>query len=82
MDFDIDLDEQGRSVVAAYITIDGQKERIKNIQEAWNYGYIFRRGNKRYSISLESLEMISSMKSVNPTVTEDGSMIFEICPTV
>ena len=65
IDFTIDLDNQGRHAVEVYIAIDGEKEKIQNIQEIWNYGSIFKRNNKQFTISLESMEILHAMRSLN-----------------
>ena len=82
IDFTIDLDNQGRHAVEVYIAIDGEKEKIQNIQEIWNYGSIFKRNNKQFTISLESMEILHAMRSLNPIITDDGRMIFDVFPPV
>jgi len=82
LEFNLDLNENGKNVVEVYMTIDGVKESVKNIHEIWNYGFTFERKGKRYIVSKESLETILSMRSLNPTIDENGRMIFEVCPPV
>lgn len=82
LEFNLDLNENGRHVVETYMTIDGLRETVKNINEISNYGFIFERNGKRYTISKESLEAILSMRSLNPVIEENGRMHFEVCPPV
>lgn len=82
LEFNLDLNENGRHVVETYMTIDGVRETVKNINEISNYGFIFERNGKRYTISKESLEAILSMRSLNPVIEENGRMHFEVCPPV
>ena len=64
LDFFMDLNEEGKHIVDIFATINGQKEKIKDIERAWNYGYSFQRNEKKYAITLESLEILSSLKSL------------------
>jgi len=82
LDFVVDLDTQGKSTVETFININGNKERVNNIQEIWDYGSTLKIGTRKYIIALESLEILSSVKSLNPTVTEDGRLIFDVCPPI
>ncbi len=82
LEFSLDLDAQGRHVIETFINIDGKKEKIKNISEIWNYGYNFERNKKNYIISLDSLEILHSIRSLNPIVTDDGKLISEVCPPI
>lgn len=82
LEFNLDLNENGKHVVEVYMTIGGGRESVKNIHEIWSYGFIFERNGKRYIVSKESLETILSMRSLNPTIDKNGRMIFEVCPPV
>ena len=82
LEFSLDLDDQGKHVIETFINIDGKKEKIKNINDIYDYGYTFERSKKNYTISLDSLEILHSIRSLNPIVTDDGKLISEVCPPI
>ena len=82
LEFEVDLDEKGRSAVTTYALIEGKKKKVHKVAKIWSYGAVFRHNGRKYVIARESQEMLFSMRSLNPTFTSSGEMVFQICPPV
>lgn len=80
--FTLHVDDKGRHLIEAYMTVDGNRSKVKNIRELWNYGFSVEKDNVRYVLSDESLKTLLAIKSMNPEVTEDGTIISDVYPTV
>jgi len=64
------------------MVIDGSKRKVNNIHELWSYGFSVETDNARYVLSDENLKALLAIKSMNPEVTKDGTIISEVYPTV
>lgn len=82
LEFALDLGDQGKHVVKVYTVIGGQREQVEDIRGLWSYGFILEREEGRYAIGNESLETLLAMRSLNPEIRQDGTMVFDICPPV
>lgn len=82
LEFTLDIDDRGEHIIEVYVSVDGRREKVKDVRKLWNYGYTYECNKKRYTISIKSLEILLSIRSLNPTVDEDGKIISEVCPPV
>jgi len=82
LDFTLDVDGQGNHIVEAFRTINGQKEKISDIQDIWDYGKKIKINNKTYKLSSHDIEILLAMRSLEPEVTSEGSMVFPVSPNV
>jgi len=78
--FHVDVDEQGLYVVRVYCLLDGRSRQIKKIQGLWQYGDIIEIEGRHFVISLDDLEVLLALRSLNPTLREDGALMCEIIP--
>jgi len=82
LEFNVSTEDQGRHMIEAYLIIEGQRRKVTNIRELWNYGSSLELDNKHYVLDGQSLNTLLSIKSMNPEVTDDGKIISEVYPTV
>lgn len=82
LDFTINVDDKDHNVVDIYMTVDGNRSKVKNIRELWNYGFSVEKNNVRYTLSDKNLKTLLAIKSMNPEVTEDGTIISDVYPKV
>lgn len=80
LEFTLDTDDNGKYIAEVYTVLDGKREKVKDIKKIWNYGFTIEDENKRYIISTKNLEILLSIRSLNPIVYDDGKMIFDVCP--
>ena len=80
LEFTLDTDDNGKYIAEVYTVLDGKREKVKDIRKIWNYGFTIEDENKRYIISTKNLEILLSIRSLNPIVYDDGRMIFDVCP--
>jgi len=79
LQFNLDINNDGKNTVEVYIKIENKLLRIKNIHEIWDYGKVAKINGELYAISVKDLSTISAMRSLNPTIREDGSLEFDVC---
>lgn len=82
LDFSVSADDQGRHVIEVFMSVDGERSKVENIKELWTYGFSFEKDNVRYVLNRESLDALLALKSMNPKVSEDGTIISEVYPSV
>lgn len=82
--FEVDEDETGMFSVAIYKQLDGEREIIPDFDALARYGYteIIQRDEERviYALSDEDAETLLALKSLNPTVVEDGTLRVDMLP--
>lgn len=82
LDFTVGTDEQGKQVIEAYLTIEGQKQQVKDITKLWSYGYALEKDGTRYVLDRESINTLLSIRALNPEVTAGGKIIADINPAI
>lgn len=82
LEFEVDLDENGKHIIDIYMNIEGRKIRVKNIKEIWNHGFSITRDNRIYFISNSDLEVLLSIRSLNPKITKNGRILCEVPPPI
>ena len=82
VEFSADLDDQGKQVVTAYYNIDGQRSQVTDTRALFGYGYRLQANDVEYVPSLDTQNALAALHSLNPTFTDDGSMIVEVLPSV
>lgn len=82
LEFTLDLDDQGKHIVTVYATMEGQREQIEDVRKLWSYGHVLERTGGEYTIGREDLETLLAMRSLNPEICDDGTMVFDVCPPV
>ncbi len=82
LEFTLDLDKEDKHVAKVYSMVDGQREQVTDIRGLWSYGFTLEHPTGQYSISRETCETLLAMRSLNPNIQPDGSMVFDVCPPV
>ena len=82
LEFTLDLDPQGCHVVQVYMTLDGERVQRPDVANLWSYGYVVERESGRYVVDPASLETLLALRSLNPQIDADRTMVFEVCPPV
>jgi|GEM_PF-954176 len=82
--FKLDISEQGKCLVRVMKRVFDEIIQVDNIIDFWNYGYaeISSSGKTIFFISMETRQVLLALKSLNPEVTNDGSLIFDINPPI
>jgi len=80
--FKLDVDDTGHQLVTVFLEINGEKELIPDVRQFSTYGQRFMRDNKWYTLSGKSIETLQSLLSCDPTISEDGTLIFAVEPGV
>jgi len=82
--FEVDEDETGAFSVAIYKHIGGERALVSDFDVLARYGYteIIQHDEERviYALSDEDAETLLALKSLNPTVTEDGTLRVDMLP--
>ena len=86
LNFDMDMDSEGKHIVKVYSQSDGEKQPVEKISELWNYGYRedAEVDGKHIIRTLQEADRqtLLSLKSLNPIIREDGTLEFDIDPPI
>ncbi len=82
LDFKLDVNDKNQHLVEVFINIQGNKEKLQNINALWNYGTKINTNGKSYKINHNDIEILLSLRSLNPDIYPDGTMVFDVCPPV
>ncbi len=84
LSFEMDMDDSGKHVVRVYRQTGDTRRVVDDIQSLWAYGYREQAedGHVSRSIRGEDRQVLYSLRSLNPTVREDGALVFDITPPV
>lgn len=82
LDFRVELDDNENHVIEVFMSLEGERIRVKNVKDLWRHGFSIQRDNKIYFISNDDLETLLSIRSLNPTITDDGRIISEVYPSI
>lgn len=86
LQFQMDLDSQGRHLVRVYRQIEDRQEQIIDLQPLLAYGYReelqTEQGLVIFTLVDNDRQTLLSLKSLNPEVQTDGTLVFEIEPPV
>jgi len=84
--FKLDTNKQGKHLVRIFYGNYEKRKQIKNIRKIWNYGFSIVKDNNNkkieYTISDKDYQTILALKSLNPEISDDGSLIFKIEPNI
>lgn len=67
--------------IMVLIKIGDRYFKIKNPDKLINYGQLINIGNYNYRITTEDIIKYSSIKSLNPEITENGDIIIDFLPS-
>ncbi len=82
LEFHVDLGEGGPHLIAVYGVLKGRRWKIKDVPRLWHYGATVELGGKVYAVSREDVEVLLALKSLNPAVREDGTLVCDLYPPV
>lgn len=82
LEFRVDMDQDGKHVIEVYMELEGKTLQVRNVRELWRHGFSIERDNKIYYVSDDDLEILLSIRSLNPKIADDGRIISEIYPPV
>lgn len=82
--FVMDTDQSGKQIVQLFRHIDGRAERIRDISSLLRYGYqeVSSDGRTVYVLDESERQAMLAMKSLNPDLSPDGSLRFDVNPSV
>jgi len=82
LEFTVDLTEDGKHLLKACQLIEGERVPPTSIAKLWTYGSKFEINGKRYKVSAEDFDTLGALRSLNPQPNEDGSLVFDVYPSV
>ena len=82
LEYTLDMVGDGKQAIEIYYLVDGLKKKIKDLEKLWDYGSYISANEKKYFVGINDIEILNSMKSLNPEIRADGSLIFDVCPPV
>ena len=86
LEYDLDMDEQGRHLVRIYAGWEQGRQPIGNVTELWQYGFNetveSEEGDWVYLVSEEDQQILFALRSMDPYIWEDGTLEFDIEPPV
>jgi len=80
--FELDFQNDDRHVVTIFELVGGTRRRVGNPQELWDYGRAYTRDDQFYRLAYNAFETLQALRSLNPEVTEDGALAFDLFPPV
>ncbi len=69
-------------VAEVYMIAGNEEVKIREIEHLWNYGFRYEKDNIYFVISRADLEKLLAIRSANPKVSPDGSVEFELRPSI
>ncbi len=86
LEYEMHMGEDGLHYVQVYVNVGGARGRVRNLENLWSYGGKFEveRPDCKYIFVLkdEDRQILYALKSLNPQVRDDGTLVFEIQPSV
>ncbi|NMC29934.1 MAG: DEAD/DEAH box helicase [Pelolinea sp.] len=86
LSFEMDINSKGQHIVHIYRNGESEKQSKENIEKlmAYDYSETIQENNHPsiYTLKNEDRQTILSLKSLNPEVKPDGSLVFDIEPPV
>lgn len=86
LNFEMDQGEGDQHIVRVYVGRGNARQQVRNVSRLWVYGFKHeaRAGTKQvtYILSDADRQTLLALKSLNPQVMEDGSLVFEVEPLV
>ena len=79
--FLVDINEN-RHVIEVYLVTSEGNIKLVNPQNVWNYGSVITIGNKQYTISQSSFEILQAIRNRNPKVLIDGRLVLDMYPPI
>lgn len=80
LEFKIDVDERGQQIIEVYYVFEGQPRKIPDISKLWDYGQLIELEGRYFALSLDDLEILLALRSLNPTLRQDGALVCELFP--
>ena len=86
LEFVMDMDETGNSVVQVYKNLNGDHILVEDLESLLNYGYQeqIESENRQaiYTLSENDQHTLLSLKSLNPIIQDNNTLLFEIEPPI
>lgn len=82
LEFSTSVDEEGNFLTKTFMVINGEKIPATDIQKLWSYGCHMEEGNTQYVVDQESLTTLLSIRSMNPEITQDGTIKSKLRPSI
>ena len=84
LSYSMDMDDSGQHVVQVYRQVRDQRQPVPDVWSLLRYDYheLGDNGRVLYSVSPEDRQVLLSMRSLNPTMANDGALRFEVTPPI
>ena len=82
LEFHVDLDGDGKHLISVYGVLKGKRFRIEDVPNLWHYGAAVELGGRLYTIPREDVEVLLALRSLDPAVREDGTLVCDIYPPI
>jgi superfamily II DNA or RNA helicase len=79
---DLDADDEGRHLVRAAYSIDGETTQVRDVASLWNYGFSVKRDGQRYVLDPKDLDALLALRSVCTEVRPTGEIVCSTSPSV
>ena len=81
-EFEAGLDLNGKHHVKSYMCVGGERILINDAMELCKYGTIIEHNGIKYIPDLNSFEVLLSLYSRKPELSEDGGLAFSLAPQI
>ena len=82
LDFVVSVDGEGKQIIEVYMTLEGEKKQVRNVEELALYGFSLEKDGTRYVLDKESLSTLQSIISLKPEISDEGKIIASVHPAV
>lgn len=82
LEFHMDVDEHGQHIIYVFCVLEGKMRKIMDIRKLWHYGNVVELEGRYFTLSVDDLEVLLALRSLNPTLRKDGALVCEIVPPI
>jgi hypothetical protein len=82
IEFELDLNKDGQHVVSLFEKRDGKRRRLEDVSQLWDYGATVTRGDRVFRLPFHAVETLQALRSLNPQVKNDGTLVFDVFPPI
>ncbi|MFN8483071.1 MAG: DEAD/DEAH box helicase [Anaerolineae bacterium] len=84
LSFEVDRDETDHYVTRVFKDVGDGPQPVSDVTSLWSYGYREERADSRIVriVSEEDYRILQALRSLNPVVQPDGSLVSEVVPRV
>ena len=80
VEFALDLAPDGRHAVSLVASRNGSRTKLKNIAALSTYGATVTLDGNEYTLPLRVVEILQSLHRLDPEITRDGALLFDVFP--